>query len=60
MQVMYRVINTGFLLEDFTGKQKQGFEPSRKFSFHVQGTFGKGMPSTTPFVPSPHPSDPII
>lgn len=60
MQVMQRLIKTDFLLEDLTGKQKQGLELSAKFSLHVQGTFGKGMPYTTPLVPSPHPSGPNI
>lgn len=55
MWVMLRLINTGSLLEDFTGKQKWGLDPSLKFSSSIQGTFGKGMPSTTPMSPSgPH------
>lgn len=53
-----RSINTGPLSENFTGEEKQGLKRSPKLSLSVQGTFDKGMPSTTPLSLSLHPPGP--
>ena len=48
----------GSLFEALIGKQKRGLEFSPIFPLHVQGTFGKEMPSVTPLSSFSHHAGP--